>query len=111
MYADRITDSMRYAIDETNRRRSLQHKFNEEHGITPKSIQKDIHEIIEISVPEKKGKEFGQMSKRERLQLIEKLRRSMKNAAKMLEFEYAAELRDQIAQLEQMDTRLKSSRQ
>ena len=111
MYADRITDSMRYAIDETNRRRSLQHKFNEEHGITPKSIQKDIHEIIEISVPEKKGREFGQMSKRERLQLIEKLRRSMKNAAKMLEFEYAAELRDQIAQLEQMDTRLKSSRQ
>ena len=111
MYADRITDSMRYAIDETNRRRSLQHKFNEEHGITPKSIQKDIHEIIEISVPEKKGKEFGQMSKRERLQLIEKLRRSMKNAAKMLEFEYAAELRDQIAQREQMDTRLKSSRQ
>ena len=110
MYADRITDSMRYAIDETNRRRSLQHKFNEEHGITPRSIQKDIHEIIEISVPEKKGKDIKQMTKHERLILIEKLKRSMRDAAKMLEFEYAAELRDQIAELEQADTKLKSAK-
>lgn len=110
MYADRITDSMRYAIDETNRRRGLQQKFNEEHGIIPKTIQKDVHEIIEISVPEKRGKDVRQMTKHERLQLIEKLRRSMKNAAKMLEFEYAAQLRDQIAELEQEETKLKSTK-
>ena len=110
MYADRITDSMRYAIDKTNRRRGLQQKFNEEHGIIPKTIQKDVHEIIEISVPEKRGKDVRQMTKHERLQLIEKLRRSMKNAAKMLEFEYAAQLRDQIAELEQEETKLKSTK-
>ncbi len=110
MYADRITDSMRYAIDETNRRRGLQQKFNEEHGIVPKTIQKDVHEIIEISVPEKRGKDVRQMTKHERLQLIDKLRRSMKNAAKMLEFEYAAQLRDQIAELEQEDAKLKSTK-
>ncbi len=111
MYADRITDSMRYAIEETNRRRGLQQKFNEEHGIVPQTIHKDVHEIIEISIPEKRGKDARQMSKHERLQLIEKLRRSMKNAAKMLEFEYAAQLRDQIAELEQAETKLISTKQ
>ena len=111
MYADTVTDSMRYAIDETNRRRGLQHKFNEEHGIVPQTIQKDIHEIIEISMPDnRKGGEKKQMTRAQRQALIEKLRRSMKNAAKLLEFEYAAQLRDQIAELEQEEAKLKSTK-
>ena len=99
MYADTITNSMRRAIDETARRREKQMAFNEAHGIVPKTIQKDVHEIIEIS-SESKTPGKKRMSKTERTAEIARLTRQMKEAAKLLEFELAAELRDQIKALE-----------
>ena len=111
MYADTITDSMRYAIDETNRRRKIQMDYNEEHGITPKTIVKDVYGLIEITASEEKEEPERQMTGRERMALIEKLRRNMKNAAKMLEFEYAAQLRDRIAELERETVSVKNTRE
>ena len=99
MYADTITNSMRRAIDETARRREKQMAFNEAHGIVPKTIQKNVHEIIEIS-SESKTTGKKRMSKTERTAEIARLTRQMKEAAKLLEFELAAELRDQIKALE-----------
>ena len=99
MYADTITGSMRRAIDETARRREKQMAFNEAHGIVPKTIQKNVHEIIEIS-SESKTPGKKRMSKTERTAEIARLTRQMKEAAKLLEFELAAELRDQIRALE-----------
>lgn len=99
MYADTITASMRRAIDETARRREKQMAFNEAHGIVPKTIQKNVHEIIEIS-SESKTPGKKRMSKTERTAEIARLTRQMKEAAKLLEFELAAELRDQIKVLE-----------
>lgn len=99
MYADIITNSMRRAIDETTRRREKQMAFNEAHGIVPKTIQKNVHEIIEIS-SESKTPGKKRMSKTERTAEIARLTRQMKEAAKLLEFELAAELRDQIKALE-----------
>lgn len=99
MYADTITNSMRRAIDETARRREKQMAFNETHGIVPKTIQKNVHEIIEIS-SESKTPGKKRMSKTERTAEIARLTRQMKEAAKLLEFELAAELRDQIKALE-----------
>lgn len=99
MYADTITNSMRRAIDETTRRREKQMAFNEAHGIVPKTIQKNVHEIIEIS-SESKTPGKKRMSKTERTAEIARLTRQMKEAAKLLEFELAAELRDQIKALE-----------
>ena len=113
MYADNITDSMRYAIDETNRRREIQMAYNEAHGIIPQTIQKDVYGLIEITATDAEDeKPKRQMTPRERGMLIEKLRRNMKNAAKMLEFEYAAQLRDRIAELEreQASVSVKSTR-
>ena len=97
MYADRITDSMRVAIDETNRRRAIQSDYNERHGIVPKTIIKGVRDVIEISskVETDAGK-LKFMSKKEREQLIDKLTKEMKQAAKLLEFEHAASLRDKI---------------
>ena len=99
MYADTITNSMHRAIDETARRREKQMAFNEAHGIVPKTIQKNVHEIIEIS-SESKTPGKKRMSKTERTAEIARLTRQMKEAAKLLEFELAAELRDQIKALE-----------
>ncbi len=99
MYADTITNSMRRAIDETARRREKQMAFNKAHGIVPKTIQKNVHEIIEIS-SESKTPGKKRMSKTERTAEIARLTRQMKEAAKLLEFELAAELRDQIKALE-----------
>lgn len=99
MYADTITNSMRRAIDETARRREKQMAFNQAHGIVPKTIQKNVHEIIEIS-SESKTPGKKRMSKTERTAEIARLTRQMKEAAKLLEFELAAELRDQIKALE-----------
>ena len=99
MYADTITNSMRRAIDETARCREKQMAFNEAHGIVPKTIQKNVHEIIEIS-SESKTPGKKRMSKTERTAEIARLTRQMKEAAKLLEFELAAELRDQIKALE-----------
>ncbi len=100
MYADSVTDSMARAITETERRREIQMKYNEEHGIIPRTIIKDVRDIIEITPRSKRDdKSGGRMSKKEREELIERLTREMKNAAKILEFEHAAYLRDRINQL------------
>ena len=100
MYADQLTRSMELAINETQRRRALQQEFNEKHGITPKTIIKSIRDVIEISTKEEvTNKAAKQLSKAERQELIFKLTKQMKEAAKMLEFEHAAFLRDKIAQL------------
>ena len=100
MYADTITDSMRRAIDETNRRRGIQMRYNQEHGIVPKTIIKNVHELIEISKDaEKSAAKPENLSKKEREELLRKLEKDMKEAARMLEFEYAAMLRDKIIEL------------
>ncbi len=99
MYADSVTPSMERAITETNRRREKQMKYNEEHGITPQTIVKNVHEIIEISAKGDEEKSISKMSRREREELIVKLTAEMKAAAKILEFEHAAYLRDRIEKL------------
>jgi excinuclease ABC subunit B len=102
MYADVITDSMRYAIDETNRRRTMQMEHNRVHGITPKTIIKSVHDMIEITkaAEEHPAYEIAEgMSGQDREKLIKKLEKEMKAAASALEFEMAAKLRDQIVQL------------
>ena len=102
LYADTITPSMRRAIDETERRRSIQDAYNKAHGIVPKTIKKDIREVLEISKREEaSARRRGQktMSDREREEEIRKLEKQMLEASKMLEFEYAAILRDRIIEL------------
>lgn len=102
MYADTVTRSMEAAIRETNRRRKLQVAYNQEHGITPKTIQKKVSEILEISThKEDKKKKKKYLSPIERHQMIEQLTREMKAAAKLLEFEHAAFLRDKIKELQE----------
>ena len=102
MYADVVTRSMESAIGETQRRRELQQAFNEKHGIIPKTIVKDIRDVIEISTKEDveyKTQQKLKMSKQERMALIDKLTKQMKEAAKLLDFEHAAFLRDKIKEL------------
>ena len=99
MYADKITDSMARAIEETNRRRTIQKAFNDEHGIVPKTIKKNVHELIEISKDAESSKSVKKLKREEREDMINKLEADMKEAAKMLEFEYAAMLRDRIIEL------------
>ncbi len=100
MYADSVTPSMERAIVETNRRREMQKRYNTEHGITPKTIVKEVRELIDIRTHKNTPDDFKNLTRGERLQLIEQLKKEMKNAAKLLEFEHAAYLRDRIAQLE-----------
>ena len=103
MYADGITPSMRAAIDETERRRSIQDRFNQEHGIVPKTIIKGVREVLEISSSADSGDTQAprekKLSKAERDAEIRKLEKEMREASKMLEFEYAAVLRDRIIEL------------
>ncbi|MEA4823841.1 MAG: excinuclease ABC subunit UvrB [Clostridiaceae bacterium] len=103
LYADKVTDSMRYAIDETNRRRSIQTAYNEAHGIVPQTIHKAIGDILDIgeavTAPDDQD---AQLSKKDREELIASLSKDMRAAAKVLEFEYAAELRDRIEKLKKM---------
>ena len=99
MYADTITPSMRSAIDETNRRRAKQTAFNQAHGIVPKTIVKSVRDIIEISSAPAQRREGVKMTARERDAEIARLEKEMKKASRMLEFEYAALLRDQIIRL------------
>ena len=100
MYADSVTPSMERAIVETNRRREKQQKYNEEHGIVPQTIIKDVREIIEISThADDDAKTYARMSRHDKEVLIAKLTAEMKAAAKILEFEHAAYLRDKIEQI------------
>ncbi len=100
MYADSVTPSMKNAITETVRRREIQQKYNEEHNITPKTIVKKVSDIIEISTHnDDEFKNIKQMSRAQREQLIKNLQREMRAAAKLLEFEHAAYLRDKIKKL------------
>lgn len=101
MYADEVTPSMEYAITETERRRGIQEKYNESHGIVPQTIRKDVAEILEISTHKEDGKKKKKKyTPAERRELIEKYTKEMKAAAKLLEFEHAAYLRDKIKELE-----------
>ena len=100
MYADSVTESMRVAIEETNRRREIQHQYNLDHGIIPQTIVKKISDIIEISTHnDSEFKNTKKLSKAQRQQLIEGLTKEMKAAARLLEFEHAAYLRDKIKKL------------
>ena len=102
MYADQLTRSMEMAITETERRRSIQMEYNRKHGIVPKTIVKDVRDVIEISTTEEveySARQRNKMSKQEMNKLIDDLTRQMKESAKMLEFEHAAFLRDKIAEL------------
>lgn len=101
MYADSVTRSMEYAINETERRRSLQMQYNKEHGITPKTIIKDVRDVIEITSKKKTAdkNDVSKMSAQEKQEQIKILTAQMKEAAKLLEFEHAAFLRDKIAEL------------
>jgi len=101
LYADTITRSMRSAMDETARRRKIQDAFNQEHGIVPKTVIKSVREILEMSKAEEASqKKAGRkLTKREVEEEIAKIEKQMKEAAKMLEFEYAAILRDRLIEL------------
>ena len=102
LYADKITPAMRAAMDETARRRQIQDAYNKAHGIVPKTIVKSIRDLIEISAsptPEHKGKGGVKMTRQELAREIEKLEAQMRKAAHMMEYEYAAVLRDEIIRL------------
>ena len=103
LYADTITPSMRAAMDETERRRGIQDRFNQEHGIVPKTIIKGVREVLEISTTAEdettRARHHRKLNKAERDAEIKRLEKEMKEASKMLEFEYAAILRDRIIEL------------
>ncbi len=106
MYADRITDSMQRAIDETYRRREKQQAYNEKHGVTPKTIIKEVRDVIRATVAtDEDGKDaketpkLSKLSKKEKQKVIEKMEKEMKQAARELDFEKAAELRDLVLEL------------
>ncbi|MBW9307644.1 excinuclease ABC subunit UvrB [Lactobacillus delbrueckii] len=108
MYADRITDSMKLAIDETNRRRAIQMKYNEEHGIVPKTIIKPVRDMISVVKANKEVEKsdsfadlnFDELTAKQKKQMIANLKEQMQDAAKRLDFESAANLRDAIIELE-----------
>ena len=108
MYADKITESMQKAMDETARRREIQMRYNKEHGIVPQTIKKDIRDLIAIS---KTGDtdvaedipDYNSMTKKERQDTIKKLQKQMQEAAEILDFELAAQLRDMVLELKAMD--------
>ena len=104
MYADSMTDSMKEAIDETNRRRAIQMKYNQDNGITPQTIQKAVRDLISITKQIEQEqlrfeKDPESMSRDELVKLIEKIEKQMKKAAAELDFETAAELRDKMIEL------------
>ncbi len=108
MYADRVTDSMKLAIDETNRRRAIQMKYNEEHGIVPKTIIKPVRDMISVVKDDKEAEKsdsfadlnFDELTAKQKKQMIANLKEQMQDAAKRLDFESAANLRDAIIELE-----------
>ena len=104
MYADTVTQSMKAAIDETNRRRAAQQAYNEAHGITPTTIRKKVRDLIAISkdiarTEEKVEKDPESMSERELQKLVKDIEKQMKKAAADLNFEAAAQLRDRMLEL------------
>lgn len=99
MYADKMSDSMTEAIEETKRRRQIQETYNKEHNITPRTIMKDVHESISIKQEVTEEKPISKMSKKEKEKVISDLEKEMRSAAKKLDFERAAELRDIIIEL------------
>ncbi len=100
MYADQVTESMQKTIMETERRRSIQQKYNEDHGIVPQTIVKKVNDIIEISThSDEEMEHVGRLPRAERIELIKQLTKEMQAASKLLEFEHAAFLRDQIKKL------------
>ncbi len=100
LYADQVTPSMEKAIIETNRRREIQCQYNEDHGIVPKTIQKDVREVLDIgALPTTPERRKIRLSQNEKQSMIQDLEKQMKEAARLLEFEYAAMLRDKIATL------------
>lgn len=106
MYADKMTDSMQKAIDETERRRMVQQEYNEKHGITPQTIRKEVRDVIRATVAaeapeayESEAKQMKKMTKKEKQKVIENMEKEMKQAAKNLDFEKAAELRDVLLEL------------
>ena len=103
MYADTVTDAMEKALIETNRRRAIQQRYNQEHGIVPQTIVKTVRDIIEISPREQAEQEIRRMTRAQREKLIEQLTKEMRNASRLLEFEQAALLRDRIAALRAPD--------
>jgi len=111
MYADCMTDSMKNAIDETDRRRKIQEAYNEEHGITPTTIKKAVRDLISISKDAAKAtalleKDPESMDRKELEQLLKKLEKQMRKAAADLDFETAAELRDKIVELKKQQNEL-----
>ena len=107
MYADTITDSMRLAIDETERRRKVQMQYNEEHGITPQTIKKSVRDLIAVSKKVaaeelRMEKDPESMSEKELKKLIQDMTKQMKKAAAELNFEAAAELRDKLVEMKKM---------
>ena len=117
MYADRITKSMKYAIDETNRRRQIQDAYNKEHHITPHTVQKRVKDLIDLTKVEEKPSDYGSESTKTEKTTDEELyaqmketEKNMKKAAKSLEFEEAAMLRDRLSKLRQEWTNRYGSR-
>ena len=103
MYADELTESMEKAITETNRRRSIQEKYNKEHGITPKTISKSIRETIKATIVEDISAEYKIKENEDIKSIISRLTDEMLEYAANMEFEKAAELRDKIKELEKLD--------
>ncbi len=102
MYADELTESMEKAIDETNRRRTIQKEYNKEHGITPQTINKGIRELIKASIVEDVNSKYGINKDESVEEMIAKLTDEMLKCAADMEFEKAAELRDKIKELEKL---------
>ena len=108
MYADKITDSMQRAMDETARRRRLQMDYNEKHGIVPQTIKKEIRDLIAITKSNDSDKpekvvDYSSLSKKERQAEIKALQKQMQEAAELLDFELAAQIRDVILKLKAID--------
>ena len=102
MYADCVTPSMERAIVETQRRRDIQKAYNDAHGIVPKTIVKDVRDVIDMGGSKSKSAYSRSLTREERIVQIRQLKKEMQHAAQLLEFEHAAYLRDRIRELEQM---------
>ena len=100
MYADELTESMEKAITETNRRRAIQSKYNEEHGIVPQTIKKSIRDTIKASIIEEAQEEYNLSEEASLQEVIDKLTDEMLKYAQAMEFEKAAEIRDKIKELQ-----------